>query len=114
MPGFLSYSMYVPFFGPYVYLRDIQTFQTVKDVIAHDPLVVLLELIESFLKHLDIYTKISPTAAMTEIVMKTLVELLSVLGRAIKLIKQGQQGEFLLAAVYLDSMRRREICKEAF
>jgi hypothetical protein len=82
-----------------VYLSDIQLFQTVKDVnaLAHDPLVDLLESIESLLKHLNIYTKIPHTAAMTEIVVKTLLELFSILALATKLIKQGQPGEFLLA-----------------
>ena len=72
-------------------------FQTVKDVIEHGRLVELLESIESLLKHLGIYTEISPTMAMTETVVKTLVGLISILGWATKLIKQGQPGEFLLA-----------------
>lgn len=97
MLGLLSYSLYVPFFCSYMYLCDIQVFQTVKDVVEHGTLVELLELIESFLKHIGIYTEISPTKAMTETVVKTLVGLISLLGWATKLIKQGQPGEFLLA-----------------
>jgi hypothetical protein len=43
-------------------------YQAVKDVGAsYDALVDLLESIERFLNRLDIYTKISPTAAMAEI-----------------------------------------------
>jgi hypothetical protein len=85
-------------------------FQTVKDVTssACDPLVDLLESIESFLKHLDIYTKIPPTPAMTEIVVKTLVELLSILALTTELIKQGQLGELLLANVLpVDGTQRK-------
>jgi hypothetical protein len=114
MPGLLSYSLYAPFFCSYLYLHDIQVSQTVKDVSAHDPLVDLLDSIGSFLKYLDIYTKIPPTTTMTEIVVKTLVELLTILALATKLIKQGQPGEFLLADVLPDLMQRRENCKDAF
>ena len=81
-------------------------FQAVKDFGAHDPLVGLLESIESFMKHLDIYTEIRPTAAMTETVTKTLGELLLILALATKLIKQGQPGESI-ADILFDSMKRR-------
>jgi hypothetical protein len=67
--------------------------QTVRDVSALDPLVDLLESIESFLRHLDICTKVPHTAAMTETVVKTLVELLSILGLATKLVERRQPGE---------------------
>jgi hypothetical protein len=79
-------------------------FQTVKDIGAHDPLVDLLESIESFLKHLDIYTKIPRTAVMTESVVKTLGELLFVLALATKLVKQGQPGKSLLPELLPDLM----------
>ena len=79
-------------------------FQAVKDAGAHDPLVGLLESIESFMKHLDIYIEIRPTAAMTEILAKTLGELLLILALATKLIHQGQPGVSLLADILLDSM----------
>lgn len=68
-------------------------FQTVTEVSVQDPVVDLLEAIESFLKYLDIYTKIRPTATMTETVVKTLGELLFIFALAHKLIKQGQSGE---------------------
>jgi hypothetical protein len=46
-------------------------YQAVKDVGAsYDALVDLLESIERFLCRLDIYTKISPTVAMAEIIVK--------------------------------------------
>ncbi len=73
--------------------------QTVKDVRTLDPLVDLLESIESFLKHLNIYTKVRHTAAKTETLVKTLVELISILGLSTKLIKQRQLGECLLASI---------------
>ena len=84
-----------------------------KDVGPLDPLVNLLESIESILKHLDLCTKVPLTAAMTETVVKTVVELLSILGLATKLVKQRQLGECLLAGILSDSMQRRDIFKEA-
>ena len=60
---------------------------------SYDALVDLLELIEHFLKRLNIYTKIPATDAMTEIVVKILVELLSTLALLTKQIKQGKPSE---------------------
>jgi hypothetical protein len=89
-------------------------FQSVKDVSALELLVGLLETTESFLKHVDICTKVPHTAVMTETVVKILVELLSILGLATKLVKQRQPGasECLIAGILSDSMQRRDICKE--
>ena len=83
-----------------VYLRDIQTYQAVKGVLDdYDTLADLLECIEHFLNRLDIYTKIPPTVSMTEIIIKILVELLSVLALATKQIQQGKLSEFMLGLV---------------
>jgi hypothetical protein len=69
-------------------------YQAVKDVGAsYDALVDLLECIERFLNRLDIYTKISPTAAMAEIIVKIMVELLSTLALVTKQVKQKQPSE---------------------
>jgi hypothetical protein len=75
--------------------------------------VDLLESIEHFLKRLDIYTKVPPTPAMTEIVVKIIVELLSALALATKQIKQGQTSESILADAFPGSMQRSEICEKA-
>ncbi|KAF8487472.1 hypothetical protein DFH94DRAFT_678494 [Russula ochroleuca] len=58
---------------------------------SYDSLVDLLESIDHFLNRLDIYTKFSPTIAMTEILVKILVELLSTLALATKQIKEGKR-----------------------
>ena len=63
-------------------------------------LVDLLESIEHFLKRLDIYTKVPPTPAMTEIIAKIMVELLSALALATKQIRQGRPSE----SVFVDVM----------
>ncbi|KAH9979716.1 hypothetical protein BJV74DRAFT_857961 [Russula compacta] len=58
---------------------------------GHDGLVELLESIEHYLRRLDIYTKMPPTTALNEIVMKIMVvELLSILALATKQIQQGR------------------------
>lgn len=50
---------------------------------------------ESFLRRLDIYTKIPPTPAMTEILLKILIELLSALAIGTQQVKQGRLSEYL-------------------
>ena len=74
----------------------------------------LLESIDHFLKRLDIYTKVPPTPAMTEIVVKIMVELLSTLALATKHIRQGRPSESNFAGVLPNSIECREICEEAF
>ena len=80
--------------------RDIQTYQAVKGTIdSYDLLVDLLESIDHFLNRLDIYTKIPSTVAMTEMVVKILVELLSTLALATKQIKEGKTSESVFVEV---------------
>ena len=93
---------------------DIQVIQTVKDVRTPNLLVDLLESIELLLNHLDIYTKIPPTTVVTEIVVKTLVELLSILALTTSLIEQGRPGAFLLTDVLPNPMQCRDLRKYEF
>ena len=91
--------------------------EAVKDVSASfDALVDLFECIGNFLSRLDIYTKIPPTAAMTDVVVKIIVELISTLALATKQVKQGRPSECqcVLVDASLYSRRRRETSKEAF
>jgi hypothetical protein len=64
--------------------------------VSYDALLDLFESIGNFVRRLDIYTKIPPTAVMTEIVVKILVELLSTFALATKQIKQGRLSESIL------------------
>ncbi|KAH9978330.1 hypothetical protein BJV74DRAFT_141737 [Russula compacta] len=67
----------------------------VKDVSAsYDALVELFESTLSFLKRLDIYTKIPLTTGMTEIIVKILIQVISTLAVATKQIKQGRLKKF--------------------
>lgn len=69
-------------------------YQTASKVSAgYDALVDLFECIGNFLKRLHIYTEIPPTPAMTDVTVKIMVEILSVLALATKNIKQGRFSE---------------------
>ena len=75
--------------------------QAIEDVGAsYDALGDLLESIENFLRRLDIYANIPPTPAMCEILVKILVELLSIFALATKEIKQGRLSESFLVGVW--------------
>ncbi|KAF8259451.1 hypothetical protein EI94DRAFT_1834401 [Lactarius quietus] len=65
---------------------------------SYDALLELFECIGSFLKRLEIYTKIPLSHLMTEIIVKIMVELLSILAQAKKQIKQGRLSKRILAA----------------
>ena len=83
-----------------VYCCHIRVFQAAKGASdTYDGLLELLQSIEHFLKRLDVYTKIPPTPAMDEMVVKIMVELLSTLALATKEVKQGRPSESLLADV---------------
>ncbi|KAH8987349.1 hypothetical protein EDB86DRAFT_2182926 [Lactarius hatsudake] len=65
--------------------------QAVKDVrSSRDALVDLFGRIEYFFKRLEAYLEIRPTAAMTDIIIKIMVEVLSILGIVTKEIGQGR------------------------
>ena len=59
----------------------------------------MLESIDHFLCRLDIYTKIPPTVAMTEMLVKILVELLSTLALVTREVKQGKPSESVFTVV---------------
>jgi hypothetical protein len=50
----------------------------------------------NFLKRLEVYTTIPPTPMMTELIIKIMAELLSVLALATKQIKQGRLSKYAL------------------
>ena len=84
---------------PITYHSDIQAYQAIKDVSAsYDAVVDLLETIEHFLNRLDVYINFAINAAMGEIIVKILVELLSTIALVTQQIKQKRPGECVLAA----------------
>jgi hypothetical protein len=56
----------------------------------------IFERIEMFFRRLEVYTQVSPTAEMRDILIQIMVEVLSILGIATKEIKQGRLSECLL------------------
>ena len=71
--------------------HDIWMLQTASNVsTSYDALVDLFECIGNFLKRLRIYADLPLSPSMTDIIVKILVELLSVLALATKQIKQGR------------------------
>jgi len=62
----------------------------------NNALLDLFKSLASFLKRLEIYTTIPPTPIMTEIIVKIIVELLSVLSLATKQIRQGRFSKYIV------------------
>jgi hypothetical protein len=96
-----------------VYPSDVQIYQAIKDVSStYNALVDLLESIEHFLSRLQIYTELPPTAAMGNIVVKIMVELLYTIALVTKQIKQSRPCECVPTSESPDSMGYSEIGKE--
>ena len=108
----LSYSPYDSLLIPR-HPCDIQMIQTANGVMSTcDALVDLLEAIESFVNRLNIYTQISSTPAIDEIVIKIFVELLSTLAQVTEKLKQRRLSESVLAAVLSYSATHSQTGKE--
>ena len=84
---------------------DIEVRQAVKDVnAAQDALIDVFERIESFFKRMEKYTEVKPSEAMTDIIVKIMVEVLNIFAIATKEIKQGRSSE-LPIRLYLHRFR---------
>jgi len=68
--------------------------------------------LDNFLKRLEIYTTVPPTPIMTEVIVKIMVELLSVLALASKQIKEGRFSRCIVAYIGRCSISHREIHEE--
>ena len=69
---------------------------------SYDALVDLLATFENFLSRLSIYAGIPPTPALTNLLVKIIVELISTLALATKQVKQGRFSEFLSVVTTAD------------
>ena len=68
--------------------------QAAKDVQAgQDILVNIFGRVENFFRRLDVYTNVPPTTEMMEMIIQIMVEVLSILGIALKEIKQSPMSE---------------------
>jgi hypothetical protein len=63
---------------------------------SYEALIDIFECVENFLRRLKIYTELPLTPAITEILAKIMVELLSVLSLATKQINQGRFSKSVL------------------
>ena len=80
---------------------------------SYDALVDLFASFENFLSRLNIYAGVPPTPALTNVLVKIIIELISTIALATKQVKQGRFSEFSLFITTIDSMGRREIYGEA-
>ena len=84
------------FLGPMISILSTDVLQAAKDVDAsEEALADLFERIENFFKRLESYTEIPPTDAMTDIIVKIMVEVLNVFAIATKEMKQGRASVLL-------------------
>ena len=68
--------------------------QVAMDVRAsQDTLIDIFERMEAFFQRLDIYTRASPPPIMIDIIVRIMVEVLSILGIATKEMKQGRTSK---------------------
>ena len=85
--------------------------QALKDVRAsQDTLTSLFGRMESFFMRLEKYIHFRPTAAMVDIIIKIMVEVISILGIVTKEIRQGQTSMTFL----IDIMRKLTSAQRRF
>jgi hypothetical protein len=85
------------FFETRVIYRDAQPSQAAKSLSAsQDNLISVLERIENFFSRLEMYVKVSPAAGMTDVIVKIMIEVLSILSIATKEIKQSRASTFII------------------
>src|ERR1700755_1064105 len=88
----MSSSLFVPLIRSFnQFPCDILVFQAASGVTSmYDDVLNLFECLGNFLKRLEVYTTIPPTPMMADIIVKVMVELISVLALTTKQIKQGR------------------------
>ena len=58
-------------------------------------LIDIFERIENFFRRLEVYVKVPPTPAMTDMMVNIIVEVLDILGTATKEMKQSRASEVI-------------------
>ncbi len=61
--------------------------------VDQDNLIDIFERMENFFQRLELYTRVSPPPEMIDIIVKIMVEVLSILGIATKMTKQGRMSK---------------------
>jgi hypothetical protein len=78
-------------------LLDAPVSQAAKDIAtSQDTLADVFNRVENFIRRLETYTDVPLTAAMTDIIVKIMVEVLSILAIVTKEIEQGKASGFFL------------------
>jgi hypothetical protein len=78
---------------------DIQATQAAVGISSsYDSLVELFECLGNFLKRLEVYIVSPLTPLMTDIIVKIMVELLSVLALATKQVQQGRLSKWMFGS----------------
>ena len=81
-----------------VFQSDILRSQAAKDVMgSQNTLADVFQRIENFFKRLETYTEVPPTTAMTDIIVKIMVEVLNIFALSTKEIKQGRASASVAA-----------------
>jgi hypothetical protein len=75
--------------------------QAAKDASAiRDKLIDIFNRIEHFFRRLEIYTGVTPTTAMTDMIVEIMVEVLRILAVMTKEVKRGRLSELILQLSY--------------
>ena len=75
--------------------HDTDIYKAAKDIDASQYVLIdIFVRIESFFKRLESYTEVPPTAAMTDVIVKIIIEILSIFAIATKEIKQGRSSKY--------------------
>lgn len=64
-------------------------------------LIDIFEHIENFFNRLESYTEVPPTAALTDVFVKAMIEVLSILAIATEEINLGRSSEFVDQDLYI-------------
>jgi hypothetical protein len=60
---------------------------------SQDTLIDVFERIENFLRRVEVYIQVPPTSEMMDTIIQIMAEVLTILGIAMKEIKQGRMSE---------------------
>ena len=89
-------SLFQSLCGDYSYTIFLS--QAAKDVeSSQDTLIDLFERIENFFKRLESYSAVPPTDAMTDIIVKIMIEVLNIFAIATREMKQSRASASLSA-----------------
>jgi hypothetical protein len=88
--------------GSLVNLFDTHISQAVRDAsTSQDKFIDIFSRIEHFFGRLEIYTGITPTTSMRDIIVEIMVEVLTILAIATKEVKRGRFSESLLHGLFI-------------